>query len=134
MTSQADTRTFDPLDICFCFDDEPHVDIVCLDCCKELMHQDCLQTWLEFESSCHYCHRPIANIAGIQQYPVIDRTKDLLSTPTMTPKQRGIGRKRDVQEIELDDAFGAPTPQRLADHMRRISQEKKRDSQIKQAA
>jgi hypothetical protein len=52
----------------------------------------------------------------------------------MTPKHRGIGRKRDVQEMKLDDAFGAPTPLRLADQMRSISQEKKRDSQIKQAA
>jgi hypothetical protein len=103
MTSQADTRTFDPLDICFCFDDEPHMDIVRLVCCKELMHRDCLQTRLEFESSCPYCRRPIADIASIQHYPVIDQTKDLPSTPTMTPKQRGIGRKRDVQEIKLDD-------------------------------
>jgi hypothetical protein len=60
--------------------------------------------------------------------------KDLPSTPTLTPKQRGIGRKRDIQEMEIDEAFGAPTLQRLADKMRGISQEKKRDSQIKQAA
>jgi hypothetical protein len=36
--------------------------------------------------------------------------------------------------MELDVAFGAPTPEHLADSMRSISQEKKRDSQIKQAA
>ena len=134
MTSQADTRTFDPLDICFCFDDEPHIDIVRLVCCKEFMHRYCLLTWLKFESSCLYCRRPIDDIASIQHYPVIDRMKDLPSTPTLTPKQRGIGRKRDIQEMELNEAFGAPTPQRLVDKMRSISQEKKRDSQIKQAA
>jgi hypothetical protein len=39
-----------------------------------------------------------------------------------------------MQEMEIDDAFGSPTPQRLADKMRSISQEKKRDHQIKQAA
>jgi hypothetical protein len=52
----------------------------------------------------------------------------------LTPKQRGIGRKCDIQEMEIDDAFGSPTPQRLADKMRSISQEKKRDSKMKQAA
>jgi hypothetical protein len=36
--------------------------------------------------------------------------------------------------MEIDDVFGSPTPQRLADKMRSISQEKKRDSQLKQAA
>jgi hypothetical protein len=36
--------------------------------------------------------------------------------------------------MEIDDAFGSPTPQRLADKMRSISTEKKRDSQLKQAA
>ena len=134
MTSQGDTSTFDPLDICFCFNDESHMDILHLVCCKQFIHRDCLLTWLEFESSCPYCRRPIDDIASIQSHPVIDRTKDLSRTPTMTPKQRRIGRKRDVQEMELDDAFGSPTPQRLADKMRSISQEKKRDSQIKQAA
>jgi hypothetical protein len=49
------------------------------------------------------------------------------------PKKRTSGRKRDIQEMELDVAFGTPTPKRLADSMRSISQEKKRDSQIKQA-
>ena len=52
----------------------------------------------------------------------------------MMPKLRGIGRKHDVQEMELNVAFGTPTPQHLADSMHSISQEKKRDSQIKQAA
>jgi hypothetical protein len=52
----------------------------------------------------------------------------------MMPKKRTIGRKRDIQEMELDVAFGTPTPKHLADSMRSISQEKKRDSQIKQAA
>ena len=60
--------------------------------------------------------------------------KDLPRTPTMTPKQRGRGRKQSIQEMEFNDAFGSPTPQHLADKMRSISQEKKRDSQIKQAA
>jgi hypothetical protein len=134
MLSQADTRSIDPLDICFCFDDEPHMDIVCLVCCKEFMHRDCLQTWLGFESLCPYCrhHHPIKDIASIQQYPAIDPTKDLPSTPTLTPKERGI--KRDLQDMEIDDAFGSPTPWCLADKMRSISQEKNRDSQIKQAA
>jgi hypothetical protein len=36
--------------------------------------------------------------------------------------------------MEIDDVFGSPTPLRLADKMRSISQEKKRDSQLKQAA
>jgi len=52
----------------------------------------------------------------------------------MTPQERGIGRKRDLQDMEVDDAFGSPTPQRLADKMRSISQEKKRNTQLKQAA
>jgi hypothetical protein len=134
MTSPADPRPIDPLDICFCFDDEPHMDIVRLVCCKEFMHRDCLQNWLGFESLCPYCCHPIKDIASIQQYPAIDRTKDLLSTPTVTPQQREKGRKRDLQQMEIDDAFGSPTPQRLADKMRSISQEKKRDCQLKQAA
>jgi hypothetical protein len=135
MTSPADPRPIDPLDICFCFDDEPDMDIVRLVCCcKEFMHRDCLQNWLGFESSCPYCSKPINDIASIQQYPAIDRTKDLPSTPTVTPKPREKGRKRDLQQMEIDDVFGSPTPQRLADKMRSISQEKKRDSQLKQAA
>ncbi len=52
----------------------------------------------------------------------------------VTPNQRQIGKKRDVQEMEINDAFGSPTPQRLVDKMRSISQEKKREKQIKQAA
>ncbi len=32
MMSQANTRTFDPLNICFCFDDEPHMDIASNSC------------------------------------------------------------------------------------------------------
>jgi hypothetical protein len=36
--SQAETRCFDPLDICFCFDDEPNMDIVRLVCCHDFMH------------------------------------------------------------------------------------------------
>ena len=135
MTSPADPRPIDPLDICFCFDDEPDMDIVRLVCCcKEFMHRDCLQNWLGFESSCPYCSKPINDIASIQQYPAIDRTKDLPSTPTVTPKPREKGRKRDLQQMEIDDVFGSPTPQRLADKMCSISQEKKRDSQLKQAA
>jgi hypothetical protein len=111
------------------------MDIVRLVCCKEFIHQDCLQTWLGFESSCPYCRHPIKDIASIQQYPVIDRTKDLPSTlTTLTPKESGIVRKRNLQDMELDDAFGSLKPRRLADKMRSISQEKTRDSQIKQAA
>ena len=68
MTSQADTHTFDPLDICFRFDDEEHMDIVRLVCCKEFMHRDCLQTWLGFESLCPYCRHPIKDIASIQLF------------------------------------------------------------------
>ncbi len=52
----------------------------------------------------------------------------------VTPKQRQIGKKRDVQEMEINDAFGSPTPQCLADKMCSNSQEKKREKQIKQAA
>jgi len=51
-----------------------------------------------------------------------------------TPQQRGNKGKRDLQDMEVDNAFGSPTPQRLADRMRSISQEKKRNSQLKQAA
>jgi hypothetical protein len=43
----------------------------------------------------------------------------------VTPKQRQIGKKRDLQEMEIDAAFGSPTPQCLADKMRSVSQEKK---------
>jgi hypothetical protein len=52
----------------------------------------------------------------------------------VTPKQRQIGKKRDVQEMEIDDAFGSPTPQHLTNEMRSVSQEKKQENQIKQAA
>jgi hypothetical protein len=72
MSSQANTSTFDPLDICFCFDDESRMDIVRLVCCKNYIHRECLLTWLEFESSCPYCRRPIDDIAKINCQPVID--------------------------------------------------------------
>ena len=130
----ATASTFDPLDVCHCFDDEPHMDILRLTCCKTFIHRECILSWLEFESSCPYCCRPIENIASIQNQHAIDRTKDLPSTPMMTPQERGIGRKRDLQDMEVDDAFGSPTLQRLADKMRSISQEKKRNTQLKQAA
>ena len=95
--------------------------IVRLVCCKIFIHRDCFLTWLEFESSCPYCSQPIVDIATIQRLPAIDQKKDFPRTPTMTPKHRGIGRKRDIQEMELDAAFGTPTPQHLADKMRTIS-------------
>ena len=104
-TSTATTAsTFDPLDVCHCFDDESHMDILHLACCKTFIHRECLLSWLEFESSCPYCRRPIENIATIQNQPAIDRTKDLPSTPPMTSQQRGIGRKHDLQDMEVDDA------------------------------
>jgi hypothetical protein len=89
--------------------------------------------FLQFQSSCPYCCRPITDIASVRCYPAIDQTKDLPSSPMVTPKQRQIRKKRDVQEMEIDDAFGSPTPQRLANKMCSVSQEKKRENQIKQA-
>ena len=80
--------TFDPLDVCFCFDDESHMDILRLACCKAFIHRECLLSWLEFESSCPYCNSPIEHIASIQNQPAIDRTKGLPSTPPMTPQER----------------------------------------------
>ena len=52
----------------------------------------------------------------------------------VTPKQRQIGKKRDLQEMEINAAFGSPTPQHLTNKMRSVSQEKKQENQIKQAA
>jgi len=132
-TSIANIPTFDPLDVCHCFDDESHMDILRLVCCKALVHRECVLSWLEFETSCPYCNSPVDDIAIIQKQPAIDRTKGLPSTPPMTPQERRTGSKRDLQAIELDYALGSPTPVRLADKMRTISQEKKRDSQLKQA-
>ena len=37
-SQQANTCTFDTLDICFCFDDESHMDIIHLFCCKNSIH------------------------------------------------------------------------------------------------
>jgi hypothetical protein len=128
--SQSYTAAFDPLDVCFCFSDKAHMDIVRLVCCKQSIHQECLMIFLQFQSSCPYCCQPINNIASVGCYPAIDRTKDLPSSPMVTPKQRQIGKKRDVQEMEIDDAFGSPTPQRLVDKMRSVSQEKKQENQI----
>ena len=110
------------------------MDILRLACCKAFIHRECVLSWLEFESSCPYCNSPIEHIASIQNQPAIDRTKGLPSTPPMTPQERRTGSKRDLQAIEVDDAFGSPTPQRLSDKMRTISQEKKRNSQLQQAA
>jgi hypothetical protein len=59
---------------------------------------------------------------------------ETVGSPTVTPKQREKGSKRDLQQMEIDDVFGSPTPLRLADKMRSISQEKKREGQQKQAA
>jgi hypothetical protein len=133
-TSQSYTAAFDPLDVCFCFSDEAHMDIVCLVCCKQLIHQECLMIFFQFQSSCPSSCQPINDITSVRCYPAIDRSKDLPSSPMVTPKQRKIGKKRDVQEMEINDAFGSPTPQRLMDKMCSISQEKKRENQIKQAA
>ncbi len=65
MMSQAYTRTFNPLDICFCFNDESHMDIVHLVCCKQFIHRDCLMTWLKFEGSFPYCRQTIDDITSI---------------------------------------------------------------------
>jgi hypothetical protein len=54
-TSQSYTAAFDPLDVCFCFSDEAHMDIVRLVCCKQLIHRECLMIFLQFQSLCHYC-------------------------------------------------------------------------------
>jgi hypothetical protein len=117
-TSQSYTAAFNPLDVCFCFSDEAHMDIVPLVYCKQLIHRECLMIFLQFQSSCPYCCLPINGIASVICYPAIDRTKDLPSSPMVTPKQRQIRKKHDVKEMEINDAFGSPTPQRLADKMR----------------
>ena len=104
-------------------------------CCERLIHRECLLIWLNFQSYCPLCNTPIEDIARIESQAPVDRTQDLPKTPMMTPKLRGTrGIKRDIQQMEIDAAFGSPTPIRLADKMRSISQEKKRDSQAKQAA
>jgi hypothetical protein len=84
------TAAFNPLDVCFCFSDKAHMDIVCLVCCKQLIHRECLMIFLQFQSSCPYCCQQINDIASVRCYPAIDRSKDLPCSPMVTPKQRQI--------------------------------------------
>ncbi len=93
----------DPLDVCFCFCDEPHMDIICLKhCCKQLVHRKCLLSWLEFESLCCYCSKPIVDITKVLSYPTIDQSKELPKTPNLTPRKRSPGKLRDAQQMEFD--------------------------------
>ena len=85
-------------------------------------------TYLEFQSSCCYCRKPIDDINKVRCYPAIDRSKELPTTLTMTPKKRAPGQKRDIQQLEIDDVFGSPTPVHLADKMHTISGEEERFS------
>ncbi len=125
----------DPLDVCFCFCDEPHMDITCLKhCCKQLVHHECLLSWLEFESSCCYCSKPIADITKVLSYPTIDWCKELPKTPNLTPRKRSPGKLRDAQQMEINAVYGSPPHMRLADQVRSILQEKKRLGQIDQAS
>ena len=123
----------DPLDVCFCFCDEPHMDIICLKhCCKQLVHRECLLLRLELESSCCYCSKPIADITKVLSYPTIDWSKELPTTPNLTPRKRSPGKLHDAQQMEIDVVYGSPPPMRLANQMRSISQEKKQLGQIDQ--
>ncbi len=111
------------------------MDTICLKhCCKQLVHRKCLLSWLEFESSCCYCSKPIADITKVLSYPTVDWSKELPRTPNLTPRKRSQGKLRDAQQMEIDAVYGSPPPMRPADQMRSISQEKKRLGQIDQAS
>ena len=125
----------DPLDLCFCFDDEPHMDVVAWPCCFKLIHKECLLICREFCNRCCECGSEMPDLATLLSCPVIDRTKVFPKLPQLTPMKRAPHweGKRDLQAIELENAFGTPEYNRYADVERQISQEKKRERQLKQA-
>ncbi len=129
------TVTTDPLDLCFCFNDEPHMDIVAWPCCSKLIHKECLLIWREHSHLCVECGAEMEDLASLLCCPVIDRTKEITKAPQLTPMKRHQhwGGKRDLQAIELDKVFGTPEYPCLADRERLSAQEKKRDRHLEQA-
>jgi hypothetical protein len=42
-TTIEESIKFNPLEVCFCFDDKPHQDVIHLkDCCKQFIHRECI--------------------------------------------------------------------------------------------
>ena len=127
----------DPTDVCHCFDDSPEMDIVAIHCCGSLWHRECVLSYREYFPMCPYCAKAFNDIEDIQNYEVIDRSQGVIQSksPMITSRTKGMlgGVKRNLQDMELDKAYGTPDYLRVADKERTISQEKKREAQIKQA-
>ncbi len=109
------------MDICFCCCDSLAMDLVCLTCCKKMIHCQCLLAYLGTNSQCCYCCCPV-DMAKVMEYEMIDRSLPKPLTPVKTPK-------RDLQQMLMDEK----TPLRDADQVSSESNEKKRMAQIMQA-
>jgi hypothetical protein len=106
------------MDICFCCCDSLAMELVCLTCCKKMIHWQCLIAYLGINSQCCYCCCPV-DIAKVMDYEMIDRSLPQPLTPVKTPKH-------DLQQLLMEEK----TPLRDADQVCSESHEKKRMAQI----
>jgi hypothetical protein len=106
--------------LCFCYCDLPDMELVTLKCCKQMIHQQCLLTYLGINSQCTYCCGAVINIAGVLALPTIDRL-EIISTTMSPPPQQTPTVKRHLQSL-------------LSDKLQTASQENKHESQREQAA
>jgi hypothetical protein len=83
------------MEICFCCCDSLAMELVCLSCCKKLIHWQCLLAYLGINSQCCYCCCPV-DIAKVMDYETIDRSLRQPSTPVKTPKH-------DLQQLLMEE-------------------------------
>jgi hypothetical protein len=119
-TASADAPEAD-MDTCFCCCDSLAIELVCLTCCKKMIHRQCLIAYLRTNSQCCYCHCPV-DMPKVMEYETINLSLPKPFTHVKTPK-------RDLQQLLMDKK----TPLRDADQVQSELHEKKRMAQITQA-
>jgi hypothetical protein len=109
--ASADTPEAE-MDICFCCCDSLAMEVVCLTCCKETIHRQCLLAYLGTNNQCYYCCCPV-DMAKVMEYETIDGSLPQPLTPVKTPKH-------DLQQMLMEEK----TPLRDADQVCSESHEK----------
>lgn len=142
---------------CFCYCDEPEMDLIRLQCCNNTVHRHCVVKHLMSYTQCAYCRSVVIDVVKVLDLPNIDRSTieseqihlkdppELMKTSTMELDKEEVGRKDTPDEemktptnkrslqpmLVMDDQD--KTPLRLSDQLRTASQGKKRNQQIEQA-
>jgi hypothetical protein len=92
-SAQAD---IDPHKLCFCYCDSPHMELVRMECCQQMIHRQCVLAYLCINSQCVYCCAAV-DMAQVLELTTNDRS-ELILPSTMSPTQQTPKtKKRDLQ-------------------------------------